>query len=254
MKKNPFTLIELLVVIAIIAILASMLLPALNTAREKGRGASCINSIRQIATANVMYAGDNDDYPCPYKIGAGMGAGTFWLGYKSSGSGYDLTSEKGYLYPYTGGGKVYVCPSQAMRGALDDADYAGGIGYSQTIGYSDGSGTVHKLSGIRNSSRVLGFADAATSMMSGGTELRGFPSINTDYANFGSVHFRHGKIANVGWMDGHASSENTNRGDFSKSNALDRQNFAGHLGSEDDDNVYDPDWVGNGNENTEAGA
>ena len=65
MKHACFTLIELLVVIAMIAILAGMLLPALNQAREKGRSASCINNLKQNAQACHLYAGDNDDYITP---------------------------------------------------------------------------------------------------------------------------------------------------------------------------------------------
>ena len=62
--QKPFTLIELLVVIAIIAILASLLLPALQGARNRGKSANCQSNLSQFSKASSLYNADNDDFNC----------------------------------------------------------------------------------------------------------------------------------------------------------------------------------------------
>lgn len=79
--RSAFTLIELLVVIAIIAVLAAMLLPALSAAKRKAQNISCINNLKELSLAGIMYFGDSNGQMLPYSYrDQTTGAEMHWMG------------------------------------------------------------------------------------------------------------------------------------------------------------------------------
>jgi prepilin-type N-terminal cleavage/methylation domain-containing protein/prepilin-type processing-associated H-X9-DG protein len=123
LKRRGFTLIELLVVIAIIAILAAILFPVFAQAREKARTISCLSNTKQIALAQIQYAGDYDDQIVPWQTLSCNGA-------------VDRTKDDqvyanlwiGLLQPYIKNQQIGFCPSfkpEALARAMDEADCDG---------------------------------------------------------------------------------------------------------------------------------
>jgi len=82
MRTKGFTLIELLVVIAIIAILAAILFPVFARAREKARQTSCLNNVKEMGLAAVMYSSDFDESLVPARIRYGDTC-TYWCPYST---------------------------------------------------------------------------------------------------------------------------------------------------------------------------
>ena len=107
--RSSFTLIELLVVIAIIAILAGMLLPALNSARKKARFASCANNFKTVGLGMQLYSADWDDH-LPKNIGENSDPKKFWTINIATYINQQL--EAGWLTKKT---KVYSCPENAAN-------------------------------------------------------------------------------------------------------------------------------------------
>ncbi len=227
-ERNGFTLIELLVVVAIIAILAAMLLPALNRTREKARQAVCMNNLKQIGIAIHMYIQDYDGYILPYFNGWRC-----WC---------DLVAKYLYNRDYAGVNPIYQKPLDLLY-----CPTLKGLGYKSNSAPVSGYWTNYvvnkdvmsynppmKLSKIKKPGRTLVMCD---------TKPSGSPpnrAVTLDW--HGNLWAGYGSCA-VGWVHG-SPSPHSGRGGFCNVLFVD-----GHVeGKEDPGDLKWLDVARNGND------
>ena len=210
-KLASFTLIELLVVIAIIAILAAILLPALNSARERGRSASCVNNLKQIAAAAAMYVDNFDGYTVPYRLAPQPGSST-------------QMSYEYYLYKtYSIDSMAFICPKkeEGLPAKAMSVNWSTGYGtnfYAISGSYVTTKGDTSvsskdpdmrplvpaKTSAIGTFSQTIHFADcinykSAPNQLGSSDGMYSY----SRYANQsgGDIYGEHNNVCNIAWCD-----------------------------------------------------
>ena len=207
-KNSPkiFTLIELLVVIAIIAILAGMLLPALNQAREKGRASSCVNQLKQLGLGFMQYLSDNDGWYPYARLGDQTGMGD--IVWPTCISTY---IDGQFTYYYTNlvkAPKWLQCPSHTTSNTYTSAfDY--NCSYAYNLGaFGDAlHATRNKMiKKVEAASDTILCLDGCTGNGNLSTRAQGHTRVSAGSCA-GNVAYRHSKRGNILYADGHVAPE-----------------------------------------------
>ncbi len=227
MKKRNFTLIELLVVIAIIAILAGMLLPALNSAREKSRDIGCKNNLKQLCVVFSQYGNDFDFTP-PIGYAFSTPPVAFWTQLTAPYLNVPRVPNSVLIVPTTKIG-ILLCPSQPAFDAaygpiyfrVPQPAWAGNVVGSQGLSYvysnflggqrlSPDTMWGTKLSLIRNPSNKFMLID-------GQRDSTGVDSMGTDNTYLGYIGQRHvnASSVNISYPDSHVGSFNNPKSNYS---------------------------------------
>ena len=229
-----FTLIELLVVIAIIAILASILMPALSQAREKARSTTCLNNLKQNAQGLATYASDNTDLILIYGYSGRINWSAYYGGVTRNRYIQAHQQYNGINIYWT---KMLACPS-AAHPALSRTDTPertyGMLNGSSSAGYypeSKGRWTTEEskgalktkfgypfvaqkadanvaiaLSKAKNHARFILLADSSKGATASGWEQPFNSSMILIHNTSGGIWTLHSDRANVAYLDGHAKS------------------------------------------------
>ncbi|MCG3179353.1 MAG: hypothetical protein BIFFINMI_01687 [Phycisphaerae bacterium] len=216
-EAGGFTLVELMVVVAIIAVLISVLLPSMGACREAARSAMCGSNLHQLLTGWEMYANENNGLAMPARDYRDTQYYKFWTGAQDKSyaaddlTGFDAT--KGFIWPYLRSQELNACPS--WKGKSNNGQLGYGYNWmylSYYDGNPDGSGNRTfkwtSVADIRMPARVVVFADCARPVKgTDGSQLETTPFLGPPSQQYPSFHARHNGHGNVGWADGHVSSE-----------------------------------------------